>query len=263
MKERNPFMTFDWYFTDASNGQAARQHALEAKPKETSVLIDLVSANSLIHFALWTRLPKNHPVGELWLETNTDLLATIYLAYGGFFRQALTVLRSWFEIAVHGVYYSAHYGQPSGRYEQWRHGQRNAPANSHKLAKALALRQDKIFEVNESEMLKKIEPIYSYLSQHTHAQGLDIYDLQDGRDNVPRYLSRSFDIWYGKVLEAFDALCFLYRLFFVKDITDYLKNAEKEMEHAHELAESLSDLMPDFGRLMTDVFANTTSSNIG
>ena len=262
MKERDPFMTFDWYFTDVSNGHAARQHALEAKPKETSVLMYLVSADSLIHFALWSKLPKNHPVAELWLETNTDLLATIYLAYGGFFRQALTVLRSWFEIAVHGVFFSAHYGQPSGRYQQWRRGQRNAPANIHKLAKALASRQDKIFEVNESLILEKIEPIYSYLSQHTHAQGLDVYDLQDGRDNVPRYLPRSFDIWYGNILEAFDALCFLYRIFFAKEIADYLKNAEKEMERAHRFAESLSGLMPDLGRLMTDVLGIATSPNI-
>lgn len=94
MNERDPFMTFDLYFTDTSPRDSARHHAVEDKPAETNVLMQLIEADSIIHFALWSELPENHPVAELWLETQTDLLATIYLAYGGFFRQALTVLRA-------------------------------------------------------------------------------------------------------------------------------------------------------------------------
>jgi len=255
MEDRDPFMAFDWYFADVSEGDAARYHALEDKPLETSVLMNLVRADSLVHFALWDELPKNHPVAELWLETQTDLLATIYLAYGGFFRQAFTVLRSWFEIAVHGVFFSAHCGQPSGRYEQWRRGQRNAPARMEELAESLASRADKIIGVDKSTILQKIDPVYSFLSLQTHARGLNVYNLQDGRDNVPRYLPRSFDLWYGKVLEAFDALCFLYRVFFPKAIASYLGKSQAERGNAHELARSLSGAMPDFGNLMTDVFA--------
>jgi hypothetical protein len=255
MQERDPFMAFDWYFTDASEGDAARYHTLDDKPLETSVLMNLVSADSLVHFALWDELPKNHPVAELWLETQTDLLATIYLAYGGFFRQAFTVLRSWFEIAVHGVFFSAHYGQPSGRYEQWRRGQRNAPAKMQELAESLASRSDKVIQVDKSTILRKVDPVYSFLSRQTHAQGLDIYNLQEGRDNVPRYLPKCFNLWYEKVLEAFDALCFLYRVFFPREITSYLKKSKAEMERAHELTELLSGVMVDFGNLMTDVFA--------
>src|SRR5574337_1923526 len=110
MEDEDPFWTFHWYFTDMSRGDAARYAALDAKQAETRILQRVISADSLVHFALWSQLPKNHLVGELWLETQTDLQASIYLAYGGFFRQALTVLRSWFEIAVHGVFFSAHYG---------------------------------------------------------------------------------------------------------------------------------------------------------
>jgi hypothetical protein len=196
MGEQNPFTMFEWYFADVSKNDAARYHALKAKPKETSVLMDLVSANALIHFALWNELPKAHPVGELWLETETDLIATIYLAYGGFFRQALVVLRAWFEIAVHGVYFSDHYSQPSSRYRQWRRGKRNAPVRIDNLAEALASRQDMIFKADKATIQEKLKPIYSFLSEQTHAKGLDVYNLQQGRDNVPRYLSRSFDIWY-------------------------------------------------------------------
>jgi len=263
MEQRDPFMAFDWYFTDVSGGDAARYQALEDKPLETSILMNLVGADSLVHFALWDELPKNHPVGQLWLETQPDLLATIYLAYGGFFRQALTVLRSWFEIAVHGVFFSGHYGQPSGRYEQWRRGQRNAPARMRELAESLASRPDKAIQVGRSTILHKIGPVYSFLSLQTHAQGLDTFNLQDGRDNVPRYIPRSFDLWYGKVLEAFDTLCFLYRVFFPKEIASYLEKSKGERERADELTRSLSGVLPDFANLMTDVFAwaGTARSN--
>ena len=166
------------HFADASAQDAARHHALAAKPQETEDLGDLVDANSMVHFALWNELPDGHPVKELWLETETDLQATIYLAYGGFFRQAFTVLRSWFEIAVHGVFFSAHYGQPTGRYEQWRNGDRQAPANMHVLAEALAARPDQIMPVDQPTMFARLDPIYRFLSQQTHGQGLDVHNLQ-------------------------------------------------------------------------------------
>jgi len=250
---RNPYWVFDWYFTDASGQESARHQALTDKPLETAVLMDLVRADSLVHFALCSELPEGHPVAELWLETQTDLLATIYLAYGGFFRQAFTVLRSWFEIAVHGVFFSAHHGQPSGRYEQWRHGQRNAPARMEDLARSLATRSDKAIQVDQSTIYHKLDPVYSFLSQQTHAQGLDIYELQAGRDNVPRYLPRSFDLWYEKVLEAFDAVSFLYRVFFPAEIASYFRKSKAEATRALDLARSLAPVMPDFGKLVEEV----------
>jgi hypothetical protein len=194
-------------------------------------------------------------VGELWLEAETDLKATIYLAYGGFFRQAFTVLRAWFEIAVHGVFYSGHYGQRDGRYEQWRRNERNAPAKMREIAESLAARQDKVVEVDRSAILQVIDPVYAFLSRHTHARGLDIYDLQEGRDNVPRYLPKGFNLWYGKVLETFNAICFLYWAFFSKEIASYLKKQKAELERAIELKSLLSDLMPEFGKLMNAVLA--------
>ncbi len=253
MEDKDPFSSFDWYFTDASAEDGARRRALNDRPQQTLALMHVVSANSLMHFALWSELPAGHPVAELWLETQTDLLATIYLAYGGFFRQALTILRSWFEIAVHGVFFSEHYGQPNDRYEQWRRGRRNAPAKMLDLARSLASRADKAVNVEESAILDKLGPVYEFLSLQTHAQGLDIYDLQKGRDNVPRYLPESFDLWLAKVLEAFNAICFLYRLFFPKEIAAYLKGSRAELERMVELTRVLRSPIPEFGTLVDDV----------
>ncbi len=254
-EEQDPFSAFDWYFTDVSEEHAARLHALKDKSLETSILMKLLSADSIVHFALWSELPDNHPVGQLWLETQIDLLSTIYLAYGGFFRQALTVLRAWFEIALHGVFFSAHFGQSNGRYEQWRSGQRNAPAKMQEIARALASRSDKLVNTSENEILGVLDSVYSFLSMQTHAQGLDVYDLQEGRDNVPRYLPKSFNLWYENVLKAFDALCFVYRIFYTREIATYLKNSKPEMQRVQELNKTLSKLMPNFGMLIQDVIA--------
>ncbi|HEY2625200.1 MAG TPA: hypothetical protein VGI41_00465 [Candidatus Udaeobacter sp.] len=252
MEKDDPFLTFDWVFTDTSHKDAARFHALEARPTETTVLQELISADSIVNFALWSELPRNHPVSELWLETQTDLLASIYLAYGGFFRQALTILRAWFEIAVHGVFFSAHYGHPTGRYERWRKGQRNASAKTNDLAEALAARHDKLIPVDRVTIFEKINPVYAFLSHQTHAQGLDIYDFQEGRDNVPRYLPKSYDIWFSHVLSAFDAVCFLYRLFFSPRIADYFRKSASELQRARELAGSLSASVPELQALISD-----------
>lgn len=253
MNKDDPFSRFDWYFSDVSERDGARYRALSDRPYETRILMNLINADSLVHFSLWEKLPKGHPVGELWLETQTDLFATIYLAYGGFFRQALTVLRAWFEIAVHGVYFSGHYGQKNGRYEQWRQGKRKAPSRIDDIAPSLAARNDMVIQTGETTFVNKLDLIYKFLSQQTHAQGLDVIDLQEGRDNVPRYLPKSYDIWYGKVLTAFDAVCFLYRVYFPNEIASYMKTASTELERFQELQKNLGSLLPDFDRLVNDV----------
>lgn len=253
MEKANPFTAFDWYFADVSADDGARLHALQDRPQQTAVLINVVQADSLTNFALWSELPKGHPVGELWLESQTDLLATVYLAYGGFFRQALTIVRSWFEISTHAVFFSGHYGQRNGRYEQWRAGQRNAPANMAVLAESLAARTDKVLPVDKATILLKLSGLYEFLSRQTHAQGLDICDLQEGRDNVPRYLPKSFDIWYSKLLEAFGAICFLYRVFYPRELAAYLKGSKKELESMTALTGLLKDSVPEFGELARDV----------
>ncbi len=254
MEDNSPFSTFDWYFTDISQEDAARYHALKARPLETEILQDLIKADSIVSFALWSELPKNHPVSELWAETQPDLQASIYLAYGGFFRQALTILRSWFEINVHGVFFSAYYGQPTARYEQWRKGQRNSPAKMKELSKSLASRQDKLMPVDQDTIFQKINPIYTFLSRQTHAQGLDIYNLQEGRDNVPRYLPKSYDVWYSSMLSSFDAICFLYRIFFSQHLANYLQGDPAEQQYARELSNNLSKSLPEFGNLLSDAF---------
>jgi hypothetical protein len=255
MKRHDAIESFDWYFTDISERDSARFETLRRKPKETSMLIKLVSANSMMNFALWSELPRNHPVSELWAETQTDLMATIYLSYGGFFRQALSALRSWFEISVDGVYFSVHYGQPTGRYERWKLGQRNAPVNMKEIAESLANRRQSGGPFGKKAIESKLDPTYSFLSEHTHGQGLEVHKLQDGRDNVPRYLPNSFDMWYAKVMASFDTICFLFRIFFPAEIASYLKKSRTEMLRMKALQKALTRQLPEFAELVSKVSA--------
>lgn len=237
----NPAKLFDWYFSDISSVDGARYHALQERPQQTLLIQALYEADNFIHFALWNNLPEGHPVGQLWLETNTDLEATIYLAYGGFFRQALAVLRSWFEIAVYGIYFSFHYGQPTSRYAQWRRGERQAPANMGKISESIATK------LGHGELqweLAALSPAYSFLSEHVHGQGLDRHDLQSGRDNVPRFLPRSFDIWLEAIIKAFNAIYSIYAKLFGEEVYAYLTSSRSERRRFVKLCAHINKNVP-------------------
>jgi hypothetical protein len=247
LKEDNPIHVFDWYFSDVSERDGARYHALADRPSETQQLISLISADSIIHFALWSDLPEGHPIRDLWSETSTDLLATIYLAYGGYFRQAFTALRSWFEIVIHGVYFADHYGQQSERYEQWRQGLRNAPINMGSIAASLASRTTSCgMHITKEAILTKLDSVYSFLSLHAHGRGLDKFDLQDGRDNVPRYLPKSFDLWIKSMFVTVDTAYFLYATFYLHEIRNYLGDSRLELERAIKLSQNIGNKLPHY-----------------
>jgi len=242
--------TFDWYWSDESRSESSRSQALKQRPAHTRTLARLCEGNNLLHFALWTSLPQGHPVGELWLETETDLHAAIYLAYGGYFRQAFVILRTWFELTVAGVYFANHYKQSNSRYRQWRGGTRQAPANMREVAESLASYAIKSLAVSSGAIQQQLEPVYSLLSHHVHGQGLDVYDLQNGRDNVPRFLARSFDLWWSGVIQVFAATCYLYKLFYPREIGEYLCGSKQELRRARDLARNLKGDVPEFTALV-------------
>jgi len=252
LDSRDPFQVFDWYWADGSS-ESARSDALRSQPAETECLMEMISADSLLHFALWAVLGDSHPVGGLWSETQTDLQATIYLAYGGFFRQALTVLRTWFELVVHAVYFSDHYGQPTGRYEKWRIGDRNAPAKMEAIAVSLSGRRGKQLNVDADAILGELQPIYSVLCDQAHGSGLDKYKLQDGRDNVTRYLEKSFNLWFESLLKCLNAGCFLYRAFFRGELAEYFSRYKSEAARLGAVADKLSPKVPHLGKLVEEL----------
>lgn len=242
--------TFDWYWSDVARTESARAQALRHRPKHTRTLAKICEGNNLIHFALWSSLPQGHPVAELWLETETDLHAAVYLAYGGYFRQAFVILRTWFELTVAGVYFANHYKQGNSRYRQWRAGSRQAPANMYKIAQSLAGHAPKSIQASRDAIQQHLEPVYSALSHHVHGQGLDVYDLQNGRDNVPRFLARSFDLWCSAAVQVFATICYLYTIFYAREAGAYFKVAKEELRRAQFLGRSLKSDIPEFAALI-------------
>ena len=252
MKRPKYIQIFDWDWSGGFDQESSRGQALKNRPKQTRMLSRLCEADNLVHFALWNKLPEHHPVAELWLESQTDLHGSIYLAYGGYFRQALALLRIWLEMAVNGAYFANHYGQRTGRYELWRSGQRQAPADLRKIAESLAKRPGKLLKADFEDIHNRLEPLYRSLCHHVHGQGLDFYVLQNGRDNVPRFLERSFDLWLESVVSAFDTICYLYRIFFSKEIGGYLLQSKSEKRLAFSLARSLESYAPDYHFLISE-----------
>jgi hypothetical protein len=255
MRHTQYLQTFDWDWSDGFDQESARGQALKNRPQETRILSKVCQADSILHFALWSKLPTHHPVAELWLETQADLHSSIYLAYGGYFRQAIAILRLWLEMAVNGVYFSKHFGQPTGRYELWRSGQRHAPADMRKISDSLAKRPGKLLKADFEDIRSRLEPLYSSLCHHVHGQGLDLYSLQKGRDNVPRFLEQSFDLWCQSLVSAFNTICYLYRVFFSKEIGDYLRESKSENRWAVSLGGSLESNAPDFQSLIREACA--------
>ncbi|HUA69056.1 MAG TPA: hypothetical protein VMA13_10970, partial [Candidatus Saccharimonadales bacterium] len=134
----------------------------------------------------------------------------------------------------------------------WRSGNRQAPANMREIAESLSKRPGKLFEADFEAVRQKLEPLYGTLCHHVHGQGLDQYDLQDGRDNVPRFLEKSFDLWWQNLNEVFGAICYLYRLFYVKELRAYLVGSKSEMRHALSLKHALTKHIPDFALLISE-----------
>jgi hypothetical protein len=250
MKRPRYLSAFDWEWSDEYPSESARDQAILNRRRHTRQLARLCEGHSLVHFALWEKLPKGHPIGELWMETSTDLGASVYLAYGGYFRQALAILRLWLELSANGLYFAQHYSQPTSRYRKWRAGERQAPTNMQAIAQSLAADSKAQTGADAIAIRQILEPLYAELCHHVHGQGLDVYDLQNGRDNVPRFLEQSFDLWWKCAFRVLDATCYLYRLFYTKELGAYLSISKSEKRRALSLAKVLQPNAPEFALLI-------------
>jgi hypothetical protein len=64
---------------------------------------------------------------------------------------------------------------------------------------------------DHQELKKEASSLYLELNQFVHTGGIDKLDLWQGRDNVPRFLLHSFQLWlsYLKRIHIVTALSFL------------------------------------------------------
>lgn len=196
---------FDLGFSDMYPKESVRHTTFKTRFAELLQVKDVVSCQSILNFALFNKLPTHHPSVELWLETETDLLSSIYLALGGYYRQAIACLRGWLEITCAGVYYGKHWKGKDSRYNQWKKGRKLSPVWRN-LLDSLFQRQNFREADKMIGLRKKMETINHSLCMFVHNRGMDVYRLQDGRDNVPRFLKDSFDIWFNHLKETFNVI---------------------------------------------------------
>ncbi|TAN02838.1 MAG: hypothetical protein EPN36_15120 [Rhodanobacteraceae bacterium] len=122
-----------------------------------------------------------------------------------------------------------------------------------KIAESLAVRSGKSFDADAGSIFRRLDPVYAALCNHTHGRGLDVYDLQNGRDNVPRFLERSFDTWWQGLVQVFAVACYLYRLFYVKPLCQYFAEYGSEKRRAVALGKALHAIVPEFALLVSSV----------
>jgi len=179
----------DFFWSDYSRFQTF----LNRKDRVREVLRIRDAFNSLryVLFECFGVKDTHHPVYELVsLESELDFDASILLAFGGYYKQALMCLRNVFELPYCAMYYDNHREE----YSLWKKGQRRSPSFSKNILE-FVFKETNLRE-HKDRWKPKIKSQYTYLSQFVHTSAIDKTELWKGRDNVPRFLPRSFDRWF-------------------------------------------------------------------
>jgi len=207
--------TFDLGFSDIWKDESVRHITFEKKNKDLKLLKNVINADSIVNSFL--SFERDHPQPQLWMESQTDLMASIYLVLGGYYRQGFVCLRTWFEITLLGIYYSKYYKGKDSRYNQWKKGVRHSP-NWRNLIESLFSRTE--FQVADASinLRSELEKFYTELSAFVHNRGMLKYDLQKDRDNVPRFVDHAFDLYLEKLLQTFNMIVLVLYTYYKQDM---------------------------------------------
>lgn len=229
MKERREriralVFSFDLPFSDMLPNESVRSITVKNRFEELEQIRKIKNGDSIVNFALFMKLGQEHPSARLWLETETDLSSSIYLILGGYYRQALMCLRNWLELTLTGIYYNNYWKGETSRYNQWKSGQRQSPTWKN-LLEALFSRREFSAADEAVKLRKRLEILYNDLSAFVHNRGMSKYKLQNGRDNVPRYVEGAFNLYYRMVQKVFDMLVLILFISYSKELA-YTKKEE-------------------------------------
>ena len=200
---------FDFYWSDES-GESVRFNTFKNKKEFFPEIEKIIDEDSELNFRLFDKFGAQHPVSQLWLESETDIKASIYLCFGGYYRQAIAILRNWLELTLLAIYFSK---RPQ-EYKKWKKGIEKSPTGRSLIRKVFKDDDEKI--AMKKELKEECEEIYNKLSTFTHSRGIDKYKLQEGRDNVPRYLEKSFNLWFKLFKETSKINRDLLKAFLIK-----------------------------------------------
>lgn len=185
---------FDFDWSDMYKDESVRQVTLKLEQGRQELLIKINSSISNLSYAIFDMLGYDQPFSYTWYEYNTDIHSSVYLAYGGYYRQAIGLLRSWLELVLAGLYFEKRLVDD---FKNWRVGKFRTPSIQTTI-KSIWLTDKPSWVIN-------LENFTDELDSFVHNRGIDKSRLQSGRDNVPRYIPHSYDIWYQYFKKSFSA----------------------------------------------------------
>jgi len=208
-RHNNWGFVFDFYWSDESS-ESVRFDTFKNKKEFFPEIEKIIDEDSKLNFRLFEKFGVQHPVSQLWLESETDIKASVYLCFGGHYRQAIAILRNWLELTLLAIYFS----KCPYEYEKWKKGVKKSPTGRILIGKVFKNEMKKI--TTKKKIKKKCKKIYGKLSVFIHSRSIDKYKLQEGRDNVPRYLEESFNLWFKLFKETSKINRDLLKAFFIK-----------------------------------------------
>lgn len=170
-----------------------------------------------LSFALFNQLGYEHPFIYVWYEYNTDIHSSVYLAYGGYYRQAIGLLRPWIELVLAGLFFEK---QPKEEFQYWLEGKNRTPSIQTSIKK--------IWSTNKPNWLVSLEQLADELDKYIHSRGIEKVKLQAGRDNVPRYIPHAYDIWYQLFKRCFASYTEILVNTHPNELINYFEPAKNE-----------------------------------
>ena len=222
----------DLGFSDYYPRENVREITITNRLDAVERAVEMTRIEEAISFSLLERLGPEHPSPQIYaLDFPSDLRASLYLLLGGYYRQAILCLRNWLEMRLLGV----HFGfveTDFSKYEHWKLGKlaaEEAPFGRKRLigrlfARAEFQRADERFALRE-----RLMHLYADLSGIAHGAGLEKHDLQADTDNVPRYNSRSADLWFELLSRTFAEVVFCLFVAYGDDILPGLLPDERSL----------------------------------
>lgn len=224
---RRAVSSFDWVWSDE-----ARLQTYKNDRKRTQDTVNISKGCNCLRFALFECLADQtgdlkHPVYELYtLEAELDLGATILLSFSGYYKQGGMLMRSFLELAFLSIYYADHREE----YEKWKLGQGRSPPFHGKGENNVL---NWIFAhttlQNHPDLKDEVSKLYTELNRFVHTSAIDNLNLWKGRDNVPRFLPRTFRLWSDYLRRTYELTSISLLIIYFGRIGGYLRRDKSGM----------------------------------
>jgi len=226
------YCSLDLGFSDGYPGENVRELTLKDKLGTIEDAVALLQAEEAIQYSLFVTLGDKHPSPQIYaLDFPSDLRASLYLLLGGYYRQAIYCLRSWFEMRILGIYYSC-VEQDRSRYEAWKAETEEAPFGTILIGRLFARSEFQKADT-QVDLRNRLRGVYGDLCAFTHGGGVERYNLQASTDNVPRYNPASVDLGYTLMKRTFAEMILCLSVAYGMQVFEHVDPEERAVIFGH------------------------------